>query len=123
MPADSCGRKHNVYVSSYGHTHGVAPKGKWVVTASTRIEGCTGGLDALDVAKRELAAVLPLLKPSRKLVAEVTPYYTPAAGEQLDGLLVLSSCDETSYFDSVEAEVESAFERLTGEDLSSLRRY
>jgi hypothetical protein len=31
------------------------------------------------------------------------------------------SCDETSYFDSVEAEVEEIFERITGEPSAAAR--
>jgi hypothetical protein len=31
------------------------------------------------------------------------------------------SCDETSYFDSVEAEVEEVFERITGEPPAAAR--
>jgi len=77
MPAEHCGRRHDIYVSSCSHTHGVAPKGKWVVVASARVEGSTKGLNALAIAKRELGAVLPLLRPSRKLLAEVVPYYEP----------------------------------------------
>lgn len=34
MPSAHCGRRSDVYVSSYGASHGVAPKGKWVVSAS-----------------------------------------------------------------------------------------
>ena len=62
MPAAQLGRKSDVYMSSYGPSHGVAPKGKWVVVASARVEGDVDGMDAMAVAKRELAAVLPLLK-------------------------------------------------------------
>ena len=178
IPAEHCGRSHDIYMSSYSHTHGVAPKGKWVVTASTRIDGSADGADALVIAKRELAAVLPLLKPSRKLLAEVVPYNEPLERVP-DRLLVLSarlparlpvasprsrldlthparapksssvpargqismwrdserpsssgaevgllvrvpgSCDETSYFDSVQDDVTSVFERITGEPLAA----
>ena len=38
-----------------------------------------------------------------------------------DALLVMSSDDESTYFDSIEAELESSFERITGEGLASLR--
>ena len=93
------------------------------VVASARVEGDTDGLDALAVAKRELAAVLPLLKPTRKLFAEVSPYMEPDEEQQLpERLHLLSSLDESSYFDSVEADVERAFERVTGERLASVRR-
>jgi len=121
MPAEHCGRAHDVYLSSYSSTHGVAPKGKWVVVASTRIEGETEGLTPLAIAKRELAATLPLLKPTRKLLAEVTPYAEPLPEETPERLLVMSSSDETSYFDSVEAEVAEAFERITGEPPAASR--
>ena len=107
---------------SVGPTHGVAPKGKWVVVASAIVEGDTEGLDAIAVAKRELSAVLPLLKPTRKMFAEVTPYLEPKADEQVDNLHVLSSCDESSYLDSVEQEVEAVFQQITGETIASMRR-
>jgi len=122
VPAKHCGRTHDVYMCAFGPGHGVCPKGKWLVVASARVEGSTEGLEALDVAKRELGAVLPILKPARKMMAEVVPYYEPRADAQLDGLCVLSSCDETSYFDSVEADVADLFQRITGEDLASIRQ-
>lgn len=122
LPAAHCGRKTDVYLLSAGPTHGVAPKGKWVAVVSARVEGATDGLDALAVAKRELAASLPLLKPARKLFAEVSDYFEPEEGSQLDRLMVFSSCDETSYFDSVEAEVDDVFERITGETAATVRR-
>lgn len=121
MPAAHCGRSSDVYVASYSSQHGVTPKNKWVVVASARVEGDTEGMDALAIAKRELASVLPLLKPTRKLLAEVTPYYEPNEESAEEQLLVMSSDDESTYFDSVEAELESSFERITGERLASLR--
>ena len=101
--------------------HGVAPKNKWVVVASARVEASSEGQDALTVAKRELASVLPLLKPSRKLLAEVTPYYEADEEAGQEQLLVMSSDDESTYFDTTEAELEEAFERITGERVESLR--
>lgn len=122
LPAAHTGREHDIYMVSVGPTHGVAPKGRWVVVASARVEGPTDGLSALAVAKRELAAVLPLLKPSRKLLAEVTPVYEPNEEAQLEALHVLSSCDESSYLDSVEADVEDTFAAITGERIGTPRR-
>lgn len=113
LPAEQCERTYDTYLTALSSTHGAAPSGKWVVAASTRVEGPTDGLTPLAVAKRELAAVLPLLKPSLKLFAEVTPYYEPAAPPE--ALLVLPSTDETSYFDSIERDVEEAFALITGE--------
>ncbi len=63
VPSSACGRAHDVYFVSAGSVHGVAPRGKWAVVASARVEGPTDGLTALEVARRELACVLPLLKP------------------------------------------------------------
>ena len=120
MPAVHCDRSNDIYVSSYSTLHGVAPKGKWVVVASTRVEGATDGLEALAVAKRELASVLPLLKPTRKLLAEVVPYHEPR-DDVPERLLVLSSSDETTDFDSVEEEVAELFERITGEPPVNIR--
>ena len=120
MPAVHCDRSNDIYVSSYSTLHGVAPKGKWVVVASTRVEGATDGLEALAIAKRELASVLPLLKPTRKLLAEVVPYHEPR-DDVPERLLVLSSSDETTDFDSVEEEVAELFERITGEPPVNIR--
>lgn len=75
----------------------------------------------MTIAKRELASVFPLLKPTRKLLAEVTPYYEADEEGAEEKLLVMSSEDESTYFDSIEAELESSFERITGERLTSLR--
>jgi len=123
MPAAQCGRVHDINLVAFGPTHGAAPKGKWVVVASARVEGSMDdGLDALAVAKRELAAVLPILKPSRRMFAEVVPYLEPQPDAQLDNLHVLRSCDESSHFDTVERDVEAVFERITGEKVASLRR-
>lgn len=121
MPAEHCDRASDVYVASYSSMHGVAPKNKWVVVASARVEASSEGQDALAVAKRELASVLPLLKPSRKLLAEVTPYYEADEEAAQEQLLVMSSDDESTYFDTTEAELEEAFERITGERVESLR--
>jgi len=122
MPAAQCGRAHDISLVSFGPTHGAAPKGKWVVVASARVEGSTDGLDALGIAKRELAAVLPLLKPTRRMFAEVVPYLEPQPDAGLDNLHIMRSCDETSHLDSVQKDVEDIFERITGETLASLRR-
>lgn len=46
-------------LGSAGPALGLAPKGKWLVMVSTRLEGEIDG-EALAVAKRELAAVRPL---------------------------------------------------------------
>ena len=69
--------------------------------ASARVEGLTEGHDALAVAKRELAAVLPLLKPTRKLFAEVANYHEPEADAQLERLLVLSSLEPGTFLEAV----------------------
>jgi len=122
LPGRHCGRAHDVYLSAYGALHRVAPKGKWVVVVSARVEGSTEGLDALEVAKRELAAALPLLKPTRKLFAEVVPYYEPSADALPAGMHVLASSDETSYFDSIEADLDAVFQQVTGEELLTAAR-
>ena len=121
VPGSACGRANDIYLSSYSSTHGVAPKGKWMVVATTRVEGPTEGLDSLAIAKREMATILPILKPTRKMLAEVVPFKAPKEGAQAERLLVLNSADETSYFDSVEKDVGAAFQAVTGETLASLR--
>jgi len=123
LPASEVGRASDVYMVSFGHSHGVAPKGKWVVVVSARVEGNIDDIAPLALAKRELAAILPLLKPARKMFAEVTPYYEPDASLEQDGVHVFSSCDESSYFDAVEEDVERVLECITGESaVVSLRR-
>ena len=71
-------------------------------------------------AYSELASVLPLLKPTRKLLAEVVPYHEPR-DDVPERLVVLSSSDETTDFDSVEEEVAELFERITGEPPVNIR--
>ncbi|KAL1514802.1 hypothetical protein AB1Y20_003888 [Prymnesium parvum] len=117
IPAQECGRSNDIFLFAGGPTLGVAPKGKWLVVASTRLEGeCDG--EALALAKRELAAVLPLLKPAKKLLAEVVPCYAPKEDEQPpEGLHLCASCDETTHFDSVEEDVLRVYEAITGEPL------
>ena len=107
-------------LTSFSSGHGVVPKGKWLAVATARVEGETDGLSALAVAKRELAAVLPLLKPARKMLAEVVPHMEGNAPPER--LLVLDSNDETSYLDSVENEITEVFERITGEPPALVRR-
>ena len=58
---------------------------------SARVEGSTEGVDAMAVAKRELSAVMPLLKPSRRMFAEVVSQLEAQEEGQLDNLLVLKS--------------------------------
>lgn len=128
MPAQELGRENDVFLFAGGPTLGLAPKGKWLVVASTRVEGDPDG-EAIAVAKRELAAVLPLLKPAKKLLAEVVPYYEPAAAAAAEeegeeggtplpaNLHVCSSCDESTHLDSVEAEVLRLYEAIAGEPL------
>ena len=120
LPGEHCGRTHDIYLTSFSSGHGVVPKGKWLAVATARVEGETDGLSALAVAKRELASVLPLLKPARKMLAEVVPHLE--ADGAPERLLVLDSNDETSYLDSVEGEVTEVFERITGEPPTLVRR-
>ena len=96
LPALHTGRLSDIYMSSFGPAHGIAPKGKWLVIACARIE-CHGlgghdeDLDALAIAKREFAALLPLLKPCRKMFADVVPYHEPEPGAQARRIHVLSN--------------------------------
>lgn len=126
LPAAQTGRDSDVYLLSASAGHAVAPRGKWLVVASARVEGSTRGLEALAVAKRELAAALPFLKPCKKMFAEISSYAEPLAEPPADGLgeamHVFKSCDETCYFDSVEDDVAAMFERVTGEPLGNKRR-
>jgi len=108
------GRSNDIYLFTASSPLGVTPKDKWMVVASTRVEGELDA-DALAVAKRELVAVLPVLKPAKKLFAELLPYYEPTAESGTPNLHVCASCDATSHFDSVEAEVLGLYEQITGE--------
>jgi len=112
IPATQCGRSNDIFVFSSGASHGVAPAGKWLVTAATRIEGSTDGKTALEVAKRELAAVLPILRPTRKMLAEITPIYAARGDAAADGLHIVPSCDETLSFDGVAADAEGIFDAV-----------
>jgi len=118
FPAQQCDRKNDVYMFAAGPLLSVAPKGKWLVVASTRVEGSVDDATALAVAKRELSVVLPLLKPAKKLFAEIRPQYELREGGEAPGLHICTSCDAASHFDSVEADVTRIYEELTGETLA-----
>jgi len=119
IPAMHCGRKNSIYIFSSGHSHSVAPSGKWIVTVSTRIEGPVEGLSDLAVAKRELAAALPLLRPARKLLAQISSLHVARAGATVDGLHVIPSNDETLAFSEVATEAEAIFESIVGEPVGT----
>jgi len=116
IPGAQCGRKHDVYVFAGGKGHGMAPTDTWYVAASTRVEGSSEG-SALEVAKQEFASLLPLLKPAKKLLAEVVPYHEPKDDGTESNLFVCASPDETTHFDSTQDEVEELFERILGEPI------
>jgi len=99
-----------------GHLQ-VGPAGKYIVVLSTRIEGETEDLSALAVAKRELSAALPLLKPAKKLLAEISRVCEPAPDQAAEGLHVLSSCDETILFAGVAAEAQRVLHRIAADEL------
>jgi len=69
------------------------------------VEGETEGLSAMAIAKRELAAALPLLKPAAKMFAE------------LSDVCEQSESGEESRLFVPAADVEQLFERITGEAL------
>ena len=52
------------------------------------MEGETDGLSAMAIAKRELAAALPLLKPAAKMFAELSDVCEPSESGEESGLLV-----------------------------------
>ena len=52
------------------------------------MEGETDGLSAMAIAKRELAAALPLLKPAAKMFAELSDVCEPSESGEARGLLV-----------------------------------
>ena len=81
------------------------------------VEGSTEGLSAMAVAKRELAATLPLLKPAAKMLAELSDVCALSEGGEAKGLFVPSTCDASSHFGSTAADVEQLFKRITGEVL------
>lgn len=110
LPSSQLQRKTGIFLYSSGAYHRLAPGGKWLVALSARVEGETDGLSAMEVAKRELAAALPLLKPARKMWAELGTYCEPREGE--DGVHVLGSCDESTMFSSVAADVRELIERI-----------
>ena len=81
------------------------------------MEGETDGLSAMAIAKRELAAALPLLKPAAKMFAELSDVCEPSEGGEESGLFVPATCDASSNMGSAAADVEQLFERITGEAL------
>jgi len=117
LPAEAAGRKSDVYMVAGSSGLKLAPEGRWVVCVSGRVEGATDGLSALQVAKRELASVLPLLKPASKLFAELSDVCEAADDGEASRLFVPSSCDETSHMASTAADVDAILQRITGEGL------
>ena len=81
------------------------------------MEGETDGLSAMAVAKRELAAALPLLKPAAKMFAELSDVCESSESGEESGLFVPATCDASSNMGSAAADVEQLFERITGEAL------
>jgi len=112
LPSSQTGRRHDIYVFSSGPVHKLAPNGKWLVSLSTRVEGTIDGLKPMEVAKREMAAALPLLRPVRKMLASVEPVLEPGDEPLPSGLHVLSSCDESTFFETLAAEVLEVAERI-----------
>ena len=77
----------------------------------------TRGRRAWQVARRELTSIFPLLKPAKKVAAEVVPCYAPRDDAQADGLFVLGSDDESSLFGPVADAVGAVAARISGEPL------
>lgn len=115
LPASQTGRRHDTFLFSSGPAHKLTPRGKWLVTLSTRVEGPIDGLKPLEVAKREMAAAMPLLRPIRKMLARVEPVFEVGEAQLPPGLHVLSSCDESTFFEGLTDEVIELAERLAPE--------
>ncbi len=77
----------------------------------------TRGRRTWQVARRELTSIFPLLKPAKKVAAEVVPCYAPRDDAQADGLFVLGSDDESSLFGPVADAVGAVAARISGEPL------
>lgn len=118
LPAEACNRRSDIYMFAGSQTLRLAPNNRWVVVVSAKVEAPTDGLSALQVAKRELAAALPLLKPASKMLAELTDVCEAAEGvAAASGLFVTSTCDASSNLGSTAVELEEMFELITGEEL------
>ena len=119
LPAAQVGRESDAYLFSATSTHRVAPGGYWLAVASAKVEGATDGLNAMQVAKRELKAALPLLKPARKLFAEMTTVSEASDGLPA-GLHVLSTGGAESHLLTTADDVRKMYEEITGEPLDEL---
>ena len=51
LPGSHTGRAHDIYLFSTGPMHSAAPKDKWIVVASARVEGDTDGLSAMEAQR------------------------------------------------------------------------
>ena len=67
------------------------------------------------IAKRELAAVLPLLKPAAKMFAELSDVCEPSESGEESRLFVPATCDASSNCGSAAADVEQLFDCITVE--------
>lgn len=117
IPAEACGRKSDVYLFAGSQPLRLAPSERWIVTVSAKVEGETEGLSPMAIAKRELAAALPLLKPAAKMFAELSDVCEPSESGEESRLFVPATCDASSNMGSAAADVDQLFERITGEAL------
>lgn len=109
IPANSLGRKSDIYISMVSYHHNIASKGKFVAVISTDVEGKGD--------ESELAPALALVGPCLEKFFWVTDQYLPCNNPEEDGCYITSSYDATSHFQTCTNEVLEYYQKLNGEPL------
>ncbi|CAM9404012.1 unnamed protein product [Laminaria digitata] len=103
------GRHNDIYVCMVSFSHCVASPGKYVAIASTTVETS----DPL----AELAPAFELLGPVMERFDEVSTTLAPVEDGMADRCFISESYDATSHFETTATDVQSLYERVTGQKM------
>eukprot|EP00752_Nemacystus_decipiens_P006824 g6126.t1 len=109
IPGRQVNRHNDIYVCMVSFSHCVASPGKYVAIASTTVETS----DPL----AELAPAFELLGPVMERFDDVSNTLSPVEDGTADRCFISESYDATSHFETTAADVQSLYERVTGQKL------
>eukprot|EP00904_Undaria_pinnatifida_P004302 jgi/Undpi1/13873/HiC_scaffold_9.g03524.m1 len=109
IPGRQVGRHNDIYVCMVSFSHCVASPGKYVAIASTTVETS----DPL----AELAPAFELLGPVMERFDEVSTTLAPVEDGMADRCFISESYDATSHFETTATDVQSLYERVTGQKM------
>jgi len=111
LPQKQTGRNNDIYITCFGSSFCVAPKGFFVAIVSTRVE--------TDNAHQEVDMGIKLLGPVMKRFDKISDLMVPASGDDGADTNVFASCsfDSTSHFESVIGDLQTMYAKITGEQL------